>query len=236
MGCRNRDHRMHSLVTKTFSSLHRLHFFSRGYPLLLLSINKIPRMADIVFSLHLSSPSFFASIAHHCYTEISSPSSSSSSSNTNCNVFQVFLPLRCHCARPSFARPTSHSLDVVGPCCFWKLPQRPTNPARVPSNEVPTYLSPIGTPRSLPLTASTNSGSHFPIPFNECFTPSNTNTTKKLRSQATYGLLEQQENLSMPFFTRLKLGRAFVALAKRHPRRGLFCFSLSRRFFFLQCA
>lgn len=126
MGCRNRDHRMHSLVIKTFSSLHRLHFFSRGYPLLLRSINKIPRMADIVFSLHLSSPSFFASIAHHCYTEISSPPSSSS--NTNCNVFQVSLPLRCHCARPSFARPTSHSLDVVGPCCFWKLPSGQRTP------------------------------------------------------------------------------------------------------------
>lgn len=55
MGCRKRDHRMHSLVINTFSSLHWLHFFSRGYPLLYLSIiNKISRMADIVFSIHLS--------------------------------------------------------------------------------------------------------------------------------------------------------------------------------------
>lgn len=62
----------------------------------------------------------FAYIAHHCYTEISS------SSITNHNLFQVFsVDVTVHAL---IARPTSHSLDVVGPSHFWKLPPAANEP------------------------------------------------------------------------------------------------------------
>lgn len=88
------------------------------------------------------------------------------------------------------------------PCCFGSFPQRPTNPARVQSNKVPTYLLLIGRPRILPLAESTNSGSHFPIPFNECFTPSSTKYNQK--SYVSKLRLARATKSSISFFARLE--------------------------------
>jgi len=166
---------MHSLVIKTFSSSHRLHFFSRGYPLLLLFYQQIIKNGGYCF---LSSIDYI-----FCYIYGTLLLHRNFIIHDQLQFLPSFSP-----SEMSLCTPSTFTPYLAQPGCRWSLVVLGSSPIvqRTPHvYKVTKYLCTSCPLAHQEFAACQKHEQRFLLLFNECFTQSSTNTTKTLRTRTT---------------------------------------------------